>query len=142
MNPRITVGVVGAITTLFGLGGLLRPDWVMRAIGYAVAPTASEAFLHGEIRALYGGLILVAGVFTLLSAADPRAHQGRLILLGLLWLGTCGGRVFGMIVDGSPGAFGWLSAAVELLLGGALLVSSQVSAEKESTVEGVSSFGT
>jgi len=125
MNPRITVGTVGAITLLLGLGGLLQPQSVMNLIGYAVAPTTSETFVRGEVRALYGGLMVVAGVFTLLSVADPRANQGRLLMLGLLWLGACGGRVFGIFVDGNPGLFGWLSVVVELVLGGALVISSQ-----------------
>jgi drug/metabolite transporter superfamily protein YnfA len=125
MNPRVTVGTVGAITLLLGLGGLLQPQSVMNLIGYAVAPTTSETFVRGEVRALYGGLMVVAGVFTLLSVADPRANQGRLLMLGLLWLGACGGRVFGIFVDGNPGLFGWLSVVVELVLGGALVISSQ-----------------
>jgi len=125
MNPRITVGTVGAITLLLGLGGLLQPQSVMNLIGYAVAPTTSETFVRGEVRALYGGLMVVAGVFTLLSVADPRANQGRLLMLGLLWLGACGGRIFGIFVDGNPGLFGWLSVVVELVLGGALVISSQ-----------------
>jgi uncharacterized protein DUF4345 len=142
MNPRLIVATVGAITTLFGLGGLFRPDWVMEVIGYSVAPTASEAFLHGEVRALYGGLMVVAGVYTLLSATDPRANQGRLALLGLLWIGACAGRLFGVVVDGNPGIFGWLSVAVELALGGTLLVSSQTGESKIADAESTSSFGT
>lgn len=125
MNPRITVGTVGVITLLLGLGGFLQPQSVMNLLGLAVAPNASETFVHGEVRAVYGGLMIVAGVLTLLCVGDPRANQRRLLMLGLLWLGACGGRVFGVFADGNPGAFGWLSVVFELALGGALVFSSQ-----------------
>jgi len=125
MNPRVTVATVGAITVLLGLGGVLQPQWVMGLIGYAVAPSASETFVRGEVRAVYGGLMLVAGTLTLLCVTDPRANRGRLLMLGLLWLGACGGRVFGVFADGNPGVFGWLSVVLELALGGALVLASQ-----------------
>jgi hypothetical protein len=127
MSPRILTFTIGAIVLLFGLGGLVYPDLVMSTLGYQVAPTATISFIHGEVRALYGGVMLVAGVFTLLSAADPRANQGRLLLIGAIWLGACGGRVFGIFADGNPGMLGWLSVVFEAGMGGALIYASQAS---------------
>jgi Domain of unknown function (DUF4345) len=125
MNARIVVAVVGAITLLLGLGGLFRPEWVMNFVGYAVASNAPATLVRGEVRAVYGGMLIVAGVFTLLSAPDPREHQGRLLLLGLLWIGAAAGRLLGMFIDGNPGVFGWLFLALELGGGAALIVASQ-----------------
>ena len=125
MNARIVVAIVGAITLLMGLCGLLRPEWVMNFVGYEVAKNASKTLVYGEVRAVYGGLLIVAAVFTLLSAPDPREHQGRLLLLALLWIGAGAGRLLGMFVDGNPGIFGWLSLALELGGGGALILASQ-----------------
>ena len=125
MNARIVVAVVGAITLLLGLGGLFRPEWVMNFVGYAVASNAPATLVRGEVRAVYGGMLIVGAVFTLLSAPDPREHQGRLLLLGLLWIGAAAGRLLGMFVDGNPGIFGWLSLALELVGGGALIFASQ-----------------
>ncbi len=125
MNPRILTLVVGTIVLVLGLAGLVYPAFVMNLLGYQVAPTTTVAFLQGEVRALYGGVLVVAGIFTLLSAADPRADQGRLVLIGATWLGACGGRVFGVFIDGNPGLLGWLSVAFEAALGGALLYASQ-----------------
>jgi Domain of unknown function (DUF4345) len=125
MNARIVVAIVGAITLLMGLGGLFRPEWVMNFVGYAVASNAPTTLVRGEVRAVYGGMLIVAAVFTLLSAPDPREHQGRLLLLALLWIGAGAGRLFGVFVDGSPGIFGWLSLALELAGGGALIFASQ-----------------
>jgi hypothetical protein len=129
MNARVVIGVVGAITVLLGLCGLFRPEWVMNLVGYAVASNSPATLVRGEIRAVYGGLMIAVGIFTLLAAPAPRANQGRLLLLALLWLGAAGGRLFGAFVDGSPGLFGWLFAVFELGLGGALLYSSQFAPE-------------
>ena len=125
MNARIVVAIVGAVTLLMGLCSLFRPEWVMNFVGYAVASNAPATLVRGEVRAVYGGVLIVAAVFTLLSAPDPREHQGRLLLLGLLWIGAGAGRMLGVFVDGNPGIFGWLSLALELGGGGALVVASQ-----------------
>lgn len=125
MNARIVVAVVGVITLLMGICGLFRPEWVMNFVGYDVASNASKTLVHGEVRAVYGGMLIVAAVFTMLSAPDPREHQGRLLLLGLLWIGAGAGRLFGVFADGNPGLFGWLSLALELGGGAALILASQ-----------------
>lgn len=125
MNARVIVGVIGAITVLLGLGGLVYPEQVMRVAGYGYQSPPNVPGTLGEVRAVYGGMLIVAGLFTLLSAPDPRANQGRLVLLGLLWLGTGAGRVLGMFLDGNPGVAGWLFVVVELVVGGALVFVSQ-----------------
>jgi len=126
MNTRMIVAIVGVITVLLGLGGLLKPEWVMNLVGYAVASSAPATLVRGEVRAVYGGMLIVAGAFTLLAAPDPRANHGKLLLLGLLWIGTGAGRLFGIVVDGGPGVIGWLSLIVEFGGGGALLYASQI----------------
>jgi Domain of unknown function (DUF4345) len=129
MNARVIVAVVGAVTLLLGLLGLLRPEWVMSFVGFDVASNASKTLVRGEIRAVYGGLLIAAAVFTLLGAPAPRANQGRLLLLAMLWLGAGAGRLFGAFVDGNPGLFGWLAFALELGGGGALVYAAQFAAE-------------
>jgi hypothetical protein len=125
MNARIVVAVVGAITLLLGLGGLVYPESVMRFVGYGYQSPPNVAGTLGEVRAVYGGMLIVAGVFTLLAVPDPRAHQGRLVLLGFLWIGTGSGRLLGVFIDGNPGIIGWLSVVMELGGGGALIFASQ-----------------
>jgi Domain of unknown function (DUF4345) len=129
MNARVIIGVVGAVTVLLGLCGLFRPEWVMNFVGYAVASNAPATLVRGEIRAVYGGLMVAAGIFTLLAAPAPRANRGRLLLLALLWLGAGGGRLFGAFIDGNPGLFGWLAVTFELGFGGALLYASEFAPE-------------
>ena len=119
------VAIVGALTVLLGLGGLLYPESVMGWVGFWYQNPPNLPGTRGEVRAVYGGMMTVAGVFTLLAVADPRANAGRLVLLGLLWVGAGAGRLFGVLADGNPGLLGWLSVLVEISGGGALLYASQ-----------------
>lgn len=126
MNPRITTTVCGLLTLILGVLGLFYPGFVMeRVLGFTVSDAYSANFVHGEVRAAYGGLFSVMGVATVLAAMDPVANRARILFVGLLWLGACGGRLFGVFVDGSPGLWGWLSAAFELAIGGTLIAASQ-----------------
>jgi hypothetical protein len=65
------------------------------------------------------------GIAVLLAAMNPAANRGRLVAIGLLWLGACGGRLFGVTVDGNPGVFGWLAVMFEAVMGSALLLAAQ-----------------
>jgi hypothetical protein len=127
MNSKTLVALVGAATLLLGLGGLFYPESVMRLVGYGYQSPPNPAGTLGEVRAVYGGMLVVAGVFTLLAMFEPRRYQGRLLLLGFLWIGAAAGRLFGVVVDGNPGLLGWGSVVLEIVAGGALLYASQAS---------------
>jgi drug/metabolite transporter superfamily protein YnfA len=124
MNPRVVAIVTGVITTVLGLTGLLYPDRVMGLLGFAILNTANSAAVMGEVRATYGGLFVVLGVYTLLASMEPSAHRSRLMFIGLLWLGACAGRLLGVDLNGNPGLPGWLAVAFELIIGGALVAAS------------------
>ena len=124
MNPRVVAIVTGVITTVLGLAGLLYPDRVMGMLGFAILNTANSAAVMGEVRATYGGLFVVLGGYTLLTAMDPAQQRPRLMFIGLLWLGACAGRMLGVNVNGNPGLPGWGAAALELLVGGSLVATS------------------
>jgi drug/metabolite transporter superfamily protein YnfA len=124
MNPRVVAIITGLITTALGLAGLLYPDRVMGVLGFAILNTANAAAVLGEVRATYGGLFVVLGVYTLLASMDPAAHRSRLLFIGLLWLGACAGRLLGVNLNGSPGLPGWVAVALELLIGGALVATA------------------
>lgn len=126
MNPKIATAAVGAFTLLIGLTALFFTDFVMaHVLGFAVDPSWAATTVHGEVRAAYGGLLTVAGIFTLLAASDPSAHRDRLFLLGFLWIGACSARFYSAFVEGNPGILGWLSAVFELGMGAVLIVSAR-----------------
>ena len=124
MNPRITAAVVGVITLGLGLAGLLYPARVMGLLGFTVLNASQAAAVLGEVRATYGGLFVVLGVYTLAAAMRPSMPRAPLLLIGLLWLGACAGRLLGASLDGNPGLFGWLFMTVELLLGASLVAAA------------------
>ena len=128
MNPAVITGIVGGLTLAFGAVGLIRPSLVMSFAGLMPSPDAIPAAVMGEIRAVYGGQLIVIGAFTLQAALAPAAHRARLTFIGLLWLGVCAGRLFGVTVEGSPGLMGWLNAALEFLAGTLLLLASRARA--------------
>jgi len=127
MTPRTTTAVIGLFTMILGVLALFYPELVMtRIVGLAVDPSFSANFVRGEVRAMYGGLFTVIGIYTVLSAMDPTTNRGRLVFIGLLWLGLAAGRLFGVVVDGGPGVFGWISLLFEAAVGGVLVAFSQM----------------
>ena len=112
-----------------GIAGLIYPERVLGLLGFTVFNASHAAAAYGEVRATYGGLFIVMGIFTVMAAMDPGANRSRLLFVGLLWLGACAGRFFGVFVDGNPGLFGWLAIAFELAVGGALCLASQAAPE-------------
>jgi hypothetical protein len=125
MNPRITTIIVGLIIFALGICGLVYPERVLGLLGLAYANPSHMAAALGEIRATYGGIFVVMGISTLLTATEPAANSGRLLFVGLLWLGACAGRLFGVYVDGNPGLPGWGAVIFELVIGGALVAVAQ-----------------
>jgi len=124
MNPRVTAAIVGVLTLGLGLAGLLYPTRVMGLLGFTIVNASQAAAALGEVRAVYGGLFVVIGVYTLLAAMRPAVPRARILFIGLMWLGVCGGRLLGASIDGNPGLFGWLYAAIELLMGGSLVATA------------------
>jgi drug/metabolite transporter superfamily protein YnfA len=123
MNARIVTIIVGIIILALGLAGLLYPDRIMGVLGFSILNASQAAAALGEIRATYGGLFVVMGVYTLLAAMDPAAHRARLLFIGLMWLGACAGRLVGVSINGNPGLPGWAAVVFELLVGGALVAA-------------------
>jgi hypothetical protein len=128
VSPRIATAIVGVLTVVLGLAGLVYPERVIGLLGFAVQNASHAAAALGEIRATYGGIFLALGIFTLMAAPSPWAQRGRLVCLACVWLGACAARLFGVWVDGNPGVFGWLSALFEIAMGGTLLFASQAPA--------------
>lgn len=125
MSARGITLTAGIVILLMGLAGLFYPDRVMGLLGFTVLSATQSAAVLGEVRATYGGLFTVMGAAVLLAGLNPAANRGRLLAIGLLWLGACGGRLLGVTVDGNPGVFGWLAVVFEAVMGSALLLAAQ-----------------
>ena len=125
MSARAISLAAGVVILLMGLAALFYPDRVMGLLGFMVLNASESAAVLGEVRATYGGIFTVMGVAVLLAAMNPAANRCRLVAIGLLWLGACGGRLFGVTVDGNPGVFGWLAVVFEAVMGAALLLAAQ-----------------
>src|SRR5262245_51745130 len=108
MSARGIALSAGIVILLMGLAALFYPDRVMGMLGFTVLDASHSAAVLGEIRATYGGLFTVMGAAVILAGVNPAANRTRLLAIGLLWLGACGGRLLGVTVDGNPGVFGWL----------------------------------
>ena len=120
MARRLVIAAIGAFMVSNAVG-LVNPSFTFLFHGFSVADPSNAAYLFGEVRAVYGGLLAVLGVFTLLSAIDPVASRSRLVLLAWCWLGPGGGRLLGVFLDGDPGLQGWLFITHELAIGALLL---------------------
>ena len=122
MNGRVVTAAIGVLTVALGLAGLIYPLHVMDWVGFSPLMTKPNAGTV-EARAVYGGLFLVLGVFTLWAATSPRRHRSELLLIACLWLGLFGGRMVGVSIDGSPGLLNTLGALFELVVGCLLLAA-------------------
>jgi hypothetical protein len=121
VNPRVVAGVLGTITLLRGIGGLVSPERSLAFVGFAPLIPTEPALAYGEARAVYGGLFAVLGAFTLWGAIDPPGKRAALLMAGLLWLGLCTGRLISVSIDGNPGLFGWIAVIWEATFGLALV---------------------
>lgn len=97
---RILVGLVGLLTTIIGLGFLIRPE-IMGA-QFFVKPTALEGM--ATLRGDFPGFFIGASVFALLGAwkADARPLIVPLVLLAIVLFG----RIVSVVLDGTgPNTF-------------------------------------
>ena len=106
--------VVGAVTLLLGLLGLFRPEWTMNFLGYAVASNAPATFVRGEVRAVYGGLMVTRRSSTARRAGAAGQQEGA--AAGDALVGRWRRPPVRCVRRRQPGPFGWLSVA--LVLGG------------------------
>lgn len=97
--PRHAKGflvLVGAIFGAIGLLGLYSPVDVVSPVG--LQPTSVGA--RNEVRAAFGGVYLLFGLYFLWSAFRVSLRRGALLAACLFLGGLFGGRVLSLFVDG------------------------------------------
>lgn len=110
--PRVLLWVSSALFLAFGLGFVLIPgDLVEYATG--TIPGTTSAMI--DLRATYGGMALGIGFFFGLCAYRPETVKIGLTASLMVMAFIAGGRIFGIIIDGSPNGFMWLLLASEVL---------------------------
>lgn len=110
--PKVLLWVSCGLFVAFGLGFILVPDFISMFVTGS-APGTSSAMI--DMRATYGGMALGIGLFFGLCAYRPGSVRLGLIASLLVMVSIAGGRLFGMIADGSPNLFMWVLLASELL---------------------------
>ena len=116
-----SIGFVG-----FGILGLVSPEFVSSLVGYELL--REDAVI--EIRAQYGGLFLAIGGFGLLAVLRPTLESVGLLFMCFIYAGLAGGRVLGLILDGSAGSYTIGAVAFEVVMT-ILLLLTQVQSRKE-----------
>ena len=114
MNFKTTLIWINALVFIaYGLGFVFFPS-TLGLLVTGSAPSTSSGVI--DMRATYGGMTLGLGVLFGLLARDPRTV--RLGVWGIIVVMICiaGGRVFGMIQDGTPNSIMYIYLAAEILM--------------------------
>jgi len=106
--------VIGASVSIFaGLVGLIWPQQVSKVIGLELPGRLGVS----EFRATYGGLFIGAGVAVLAIGSADAA-----LVLGAAWLGAFAGRVVSLVIDRNTSKENIAGCAIELVVGGLLVL--------------------
>jgi len=114
---KVLLYVVGLVNLAYGCFAMVAPADAAKAVGFAL--TKPQA--HGEIRALYGGLLMSLGVVTFVAVWKKR--PAWLAPLGFGFAGLAVGRLVSLAFDGVY-PFTWGAAIFEGLAAVVFLYSS------------------
>lgn len=108
ITPRSLLRLSAAGFWAFGLWAFVAPASMLDLVGVLLTTPAAGA----EVRAYYGGLELGFGLFLWMSAGQPHARTAALAACSI-YAGCAGGRVLGMLIEGSRDGFVALSGLGE-----------------------------
>lgn len=115
---RVLLLLFGALNVAWGLYALARPGPAARLM--KLVPEAPAA--RGEIRAVYGGLVLALGALMIAAPWSPHG-RGWLLAFSCAFAALAVGRVLSLLLDGlSP--YTGAAAALEGLAAGFLLLAA------------------
>lgn len=99
---RTSVTLLAISALLFiaiGIAHLLDPAGAIAPTGIEISSVSG----HNEVRANYGGMILLLGLYFLAGALRPPLRAQTLLVLALFCTGLVLGRSVSLVVDGDPG---------------------------------------
>lgn len=118
MWTRILVTLLAVGCMAFGVYGLARPGPAGELV--SLVPTGPEGV--GEIRAVYGGLMIAVGVLLLWGSLGKRRSAAWLVAVAVGFAGLFVGRVVSLLLDGLTG-YGLVAAVLEGGVAGLLFVA-------------------
>lgn len=92
---RVLIFAIALINFFFGGFALVATDKVAELV--SLVPGAPHA--HGEMRAVFGGLVAALGAMLAIGAADPR-YRSWLGAAGMIFGGLALGRLVSLFADG------------------------------------------
>ena len=109
---KIVLGLVALTTLLVGLQGFFDPQAIMDN----VQTTLDNNSALSSTRANYGGMHIAFGVMFLLGALSPEFRRTALWVLALYTTGYGAGRLYSLLMDGTPNTFigTWLFVEIGL----------------------------
>ena len=131
MDARLLTTGIGGLIAVFGLFGLFFAGGVMDIVGFA-PDKATPAQALGETRAIYGGMMLAMGIYTVLAGLDLDRNRRVVFFVALLFAGAAVGRVIGFLFDGFPGLFGAFSILFNIGAAAILGWASQITPDAPS----------
>ena len=118
MVLKIALYLLAVANMLYGAFALVFPGEAAELVGFELRDNSS----FGEVRALYGGLVLAIGIVIFEAMRRP-AWRRLLNAVGLCFLGLVFGRLVSLSVDGlsgytlATGGFEVIAAALLLYAG-------------------------
>ena len=100
MASKILLLLSGAVFSAVGALHIIAPQAGVEPLGLELATLNSL----NEIRANYGGMHLILGLFMLIAGIKDSLRKPGLFLLAFFTGGLVLGRVVSLIVDGVPGS--------------------------------------
>ncbi len=98
-TPTVVLAIAGLLFAAIGTAHLFDPAGTIAPTGIRLSAIAS----FNEIRANYGGMHLVLGLYFLAGAISAALRPQALLLLALFCIGLVLGRSVSLVLDGSPG---------------------------------------
>lgn len=110
--------LTGLVFSGIGLMGLYDPTGTVAPMGLTLADQSSRA----EMRAVYGGMNLLIGLYLMGAFRSPAQQAPALMLAAIIMGGLALGRVVSIAVDGMPSSLILTFLAIEVA-GAALALS-------------------